>query len=678
MAYELIDDEPQSKYELLDDEPAKPAAPVEMPGYAQGLAQQAAQGLGFGWADEAADVLGIQPKETFRTQEKMFRKENPWAAGVANLAGGIAPAIFPLTRSASLSHRVAQMPRAAGVMRNVGYPVGIGGAYGALTGAGEGETFDERVQNAWQQGLMGAALTPVGQLVGHSLKGIYKSGKEALKGFLGSKSPGVGGVDLLAKSMKEEGLDPNVIARQVEEQTKATGKPVMWIDFVDANKYPKTYDLMSKGLLQGTSTDPKMKLIERAEGTPERLIADIKRRISPTGEVSDLKKNIRAEKLARKGTWESAFDPIKGVPVDTPEVMEVLNRPFAQKAIKLAIETAQETGDKNAKSMFANFVANDPQTGQFVWRKAPTLELIQTIKNLGYTPALADAYAGKDMGTAARNIAQQQRDLLAAVDAAVPDYKGIRSNWADASSILAAREKGAKLQRALNLPGMKEGEKIKGVQSEDIIEDFNAMSPPEKKAFKEGLASWLIGKVRTGAEKETGMKYTSLVGEPGATESSRLRQLQEIMGDNDRFKNFLDRIKAEKAIEKTGQEFARRRGASADEPASKIARDVVRIGGASVLGRMATAIPAIGSQVGSFVAGQSPRLMQPVAELATQTARGPAPMIDRLLSRYGRERGDLTVQDLMSPYLTAATGEAAGDALDYKQGGLARYCSCKH
>ena len=93
---------------------------------------------------------------------------------------------------------------------------------------------------------------------------------------------------------------------------------------------------------------------------------------------------------------------------------------------------------------------------------------------------------------------------------------------------------------------------------------------------------------------------------------------------------------------------------------------------------MATAIPAVGSQVGSFVAGQSPRLMQPVAELATQTARGPAPMLDRLLSRYGRERGDLTVQDLMSPYLTAATGEAAGDALDYKQGGLARYCSCKH
>lgn len=659
--------------EIPDDEEAAKPSDVEMPGKFQGYSQQFAQGLGFGWADELADVLGIQPKEKFRAQEKMFQKENPWTSGAAQIAGGIAPALIPMTRGAA-AERLLGTTGSPGLVRGMAIPAGVGGVYGALSGAGEAESIAEIPGKVMTGAALGVVGTPAMQASAKMLGGAAKSTVSALKSLFGSKAPSPGGIDLLAKAMKEEGLDPNVIAQQVADRTKATGKPVMWIDFVDANKYPKTYDLMSKGLLQGTSTDPKMKLIERGEGTTGRLVGDIAKYVHKKGEMSY--EDIIKSRALRSSDWKSAFDPIKGVPVDTKEVIEVLSRPFAQDAIRLAIRNAQDRGDKRATSMLASFVSNDPQTGQFVWRKAPTLELVQTIKNLGYTPALKSVYEGKPVGTDTATILQQQRDLLNAVDKAVPEYAGIRKRFADSADIDNARELGANLQRTLTKGVEGVGGDIKGLKSDQVIAEYKNMSKPEKGAFLQGLASSFTGSVRAKEATEGAAKYSSIVGEPTASESAKVRQLKSILGNTKRFKSFLDNLETEKTIEKTTKEFSKRRGATFEEPASRLARDVVRIGGASALGRLATAIPAVGSQVGSFVAGQSPRLMQPVAEIATLRAGETAPMLDRLTSRYLRESGGITLQDILNPYLTAATSEAIGD--NFKKGGLVKYCSCKH
>lgn len=678
MAYELIDDEDtapeqkaKAKYSLVEEDDQQP---VEMPGTAQGLAQQAVQGLTLGWGDEAADVLGIQPKERFRTQEKMFREENPWTSTAVQIGGGLAPMLFPATRKMAFETILGRMPAFAGAARNLALPATVGGVYGAISGAGDAESFEDILPKTAQGAAIGILATPAMQLGAKLIGGAGSSIWEGAKSLVGVKTPGKGGVDLLAKAMKEEGIDPNVIRQQVEERTKATGKPVMWLDMIDPNKHPKTYDLMSKGLIEGTSAAPKMKVIERGDDTTARLVGDVQKHVHKRGEMSydDLMKS----RVARSNEWKAAFDPIKGVPVDSKEVMEVLSRPFAMEAIGTAIRTAKDRGDKNASSMLANFLSNDPQTGKFVWRKAPTLELIQTIKNLGYTPALKSVYEGKPIGTDTGTILQQQKDLLRAVDAAVPEYAGIRKRFADSADIDNARELGANLQRVLNRGVEGVGGDIKGLKSEQVIAEFKEMGKAEKDAFLQGLAASMTGNVRAKAASEGAAKYSAIVGEPSAKESAKIKQLQAIFGNTKRLRTFLDKLETEKTIEKTTKEFTKRKGATFDEPASRVARDVVRIGGAAALGRLASAIPGIGSQVGSFVAGQSPRLMQPVGEIAAQRAGEAAPMLERLGSQYGREMGQMTTADIFNPYLLSVIGENVGE--NFKKGGLARYCSCQH
>ena len=679
MKYAIIDDEEvapekKPKFSLIEDEEQPVEQKAEGPGFIQGTAQQAAQGLTLGWADELSGALGIQPKETFRKQEEMFREEYPWWSTAAQIGGGLAPLAFPATRKMSLDKNIGRLPAFAGTARNLALPATVGGVYGAISGAGEAKTAEEILPKTLQGAALGSLMTPAMQAGAKLLGGAGRSTFEAFKSAVGSKTPGRGGVDLLAKAMKEEGLDPNVIRQQIEERTAATGKPVMWLDMVDPNKYPKTYDLMSKGLIEGTSTAPKMKVIERGEGTVPRLIDDVQKHVHKRGEMSydDLMKS----RVARSNEWKTAFEPIKGVPVDSKEVMEVLSRPFAMEAIGTAIRTAKDRGDKNASSMLANFLSNDPQTGQFVWRKAPTLELIQTIKNLGYTPALKAVYEGKPVGTDTATILQQQKDLLRAVDAAVPEYAGIRKRFADSADIDNARELGANLQRVLNRGVEGVGGDIKGLKSDQVIAEFKGMGKAEKDAFLQGLAASMTGNVRAKAASEGAAKYSSIAGEPSAKDSAKIKQLQAIFGNTKRLRTFLDKLETEKTIEKTTKEFTKRKGATFDEPASRAARDIVRIGGAAMLGRLASAIPGIGSQVGSFVAGQSPRLMQPVGEIAAQRAGEAAPLLGRLGSQYGRETGQMTTADIFNPYLTATIGENVGD--NFKKGGLARYCSCQH
>ena len=383
MAFTLIDDDeeqPKTKFTLLDEEESMEAqAPAKVPVQAQGVpffAQQAteeapfaprpevmrgvtrgfAQGATFNLADELSALLGGDP-EKFRAEQEQFAKDYPGYSLGSELAGGLAMgAAVP----ASLAARFpgAMLTGRAGKLAPYVAPIAAGTAYGAAAGFGVGETMSERLEKATLGAGLGALATPAMQTAAKIISGPFKS----VAGWFSNKAAEREGISRLAKTMQEEGLDPSVIQKQVDEMTQQTGKPVMWLDLIDPNKYPKTYDLASKGLLRGTSTEPKMRVIERGEGTTGRLIDDIRARIHGRGEKAY--EDVIKSREARQQAWSSAFDPIKNQSV--PGAKDILNEPYVRDAVSDAQKMAIAKGDRNALDLFNQHFATDPKTGELV------------------------------------------------------------------------------------------------------------------------------------------------------------------------------------------------------------------------------------------------------------------------------------------------------------------------
>jgi len=153
-AYKALRSAPvrQDKTVFASPDPGAPAfgqpvpdKPMSAGEYATGLGANVAQGLLAGWGDELAGVsagmVGALPKiagiegaptyesgrDTFRAVRNDFAERRPVAATVANIAGAI-PTIFaaPAVKAVSYGGRIGQAAM-------------IGGGYGAIAGAGEGD-----------------------------------------------------------------------------------------------------------------------------------------------------------------------------------------------------------------------------------------------------------------------------------------------------------------------------------------------------------------------------------------------------------------------------------------------------------------------------------------------------------------------------------------------------------
>lgn len=112
--------------------------------YAGGLARQAAQGLTFGFADEAEAGLRSlggadysEAVERIRGENQAFAEENPIASLAANVAGGVVP--FVAGPGAALARAAVAAPRMLGPTGNVARSAGLGAGTGAVAGAGAAE-----------------------------------------------------------------------------------------------------------------------------------------------------------------------------------------------------------------------------------------------------------------------------------------------------------------------------------------------------------------------------------------------------------------------------------------------------------------------------------------------------------------------------------------------------------
>jgi hypothetical protein len=174
---------PYAEYQQSKEEKKPEPAPDRgalgaVSNFVGGVADAAAQGASFGFADELgagmrALVRGgtnlIQGKDAdlggsydraladIRGRDKQFAEEHPVASMVGNVAGGLALGNL----GGKAVSTVSSMPR------NIAKGAGTGAAYGALNGFGAGEGgLDNRLEAAGQGAMMGGGLGAAVPLAG--------------------------------------------------------------------------------------------------------------------------------------------------------------------------------------------------------------------------------------------------------------------------------------------------------------------------------------------------------------------------------------------------------------------------------------------------------------------------------------------------------------------------------
>jgi hypothetical protein len=170
-------------------------APESFGEYAGGLARQAAQGLTFGFADEAEalarSVGGSDYGETLeqiRRENERFSERHPLVSTAANIVGGVPTLAFgPGAAAARWAQAARTLPTGERVAGTIGQQIrrstalgsGVGAAYGLGSGEGgpgEQGNFADRIPTALTGaafgGALGAATPPVANAISAGIRNL--------------------------------------------------------------------------------------------------------------------------------------------------------------------------------------------------------------------------------------------------------------------------------------------------------------------------------------------------------------------------------------------------------------------------------------------------------------------------------------------------------------------------
>jgi hypothetical protein len=190
------------------------------------------QGVSFGFGDEIGaglrsgfGMLGSYDEKLAEERALVKRAEsnNPVGSTVAEIGGAIGPAIL----TAPLA-----VPKLAtsgiGKLLETGVRLAaLGGAEGALYGAGKGETADQRMEMAGEGAAVGAALGPVagaaGDLVGRGVRTVGR-------GMANVAAPKVAARGRMTQALERDGMTRDDFNRQFADKRAVRPNDTMAMD----------------------------------------------------------------------------------------------------------------------------------------------------------------------------------------------------------------------------------------------------------------------------------------------------------------------------------------------------------------------------------------------------------------------------------------------------------------
>lgn len=424
-----------------------------------------AQGLLAGFADEVLPVAGavasrigerLLPGEqgteelTFgelvsnmrddaRAQQAAYEAANPKTAMAAEVLGAVAPAVA--TGGAALLPRVAGGGARAALTRAAATTTAQGAAAGAVAGAGNTPGgIRERAVGAVFGAVPGAVLGTAARPLGNVVRGGAKLLDNLIaEGRVTNPAAKAGRADrLVAEALERDGTDPAQLARIT------TRKPAMVADVAGEN---------TRDLLDAAATVPSagkdrihQAIGQRNEGQARRVLADLERSVGlDARDAVDVAEEIVQRRAAQaRPLYEAAY--AKGA-VDLKPVEKALHDiPTFRAAFARGQKIAKLEGVELPK---ARRVVRDPKTGRMmrVEVDVPNVQALDYMKQ-GLDDIIAGRMRSGKMGRKeARLLRQKLDEVLAEVDAVVPEYARARAAYAGESKLLDAVQTGRKILR---------------------------------------------------------------------------------------------------------------------------------------------------------------------------------------------------------------------------------------
>ena len=423
--------------------------------------RQLAQGLTFGFGDEIEGSIrslfggGTRDEEIdkARAQVKAYEDLLPYESMGLQIAGGLPSGLLGAGRAAvgSGARMIPKIFRGASA----------GTVHGGLSGAGRAEGgLDERLEGAKTGAKFGAVTGAAFPVVTSALKGGL--------GLLGrtvapTTTKNIQANMMLRRAMDDDALTPDLIRKGLTQLPAKLGR----IPDVAGKRANALRDLTRAAIAQQGQKGGAKFLGERQDEAGMRALESVDTNLANEGLDDFIDRTENERRLLAKKNYGNAY-------AQELKLTDDLKVFFNNKKIQNAFEGAKDLAEWEGINL-DNLV--EKIDGGIKFTK-PTLELMDFIKQ-SLDDRVNELYkAGKSTAaTKAKTLRNDFRDYL---DAAVPEYKKARSDYAGASAAMEAANIGRDFI-----------EKPKKISTR-ILNNFGNH---EKEAFQVGVAEALRYKI---------------------------------------------------------------------------------------------------------------------------------------------------------------------------------------
>jgi hypothetical protein len=649
--YEFPDGTPEAVIARFEasKRPAAPAAPPGAPPSARdqpflpNALGSALQGLSMGFSDEAIAAIraGLDPRQTkglsqlitgepspgsyqsyLKAEREGLRKygeENPIKSTLAEVGGGLAPAL--LTSGLSTGPTAARVlgPRVAsllsGTTPSIGRMAGVGAGQGAVTAVGTSEKSGSDLPGeALLGGIAGGATAGTLGVVGRY---AAMPAFNALKRALGFGDANRQADVVIARALQKDGLTPDQALQRVQGAVRG--------EMTLADVGENTAALLKRASqAPGAARDTtRAALVQREQGRVPRVQDDLRTLMSGSQDFfTDVQDLIRNRAAAAGPLYDAAYAKAHITPALIPEIEKLRHRPSFNAALQRGVRRMEDQGRD----------ANDPSEALRGFHET----------KLALDDMIEEAVR-KGEGNQAGTLRDMKRRMLDELEKVVPEYGMARRLYAGDSEMMDAMNEGR------NIYTLPEFEVRK------LMQRFSK-NPSEYDAFRAGISQAMLERLRN--------------ARPGTDPMSNIfprdsqDRIRRTFADDSAFNEFLRRLQEERTMLGTERAGFRRTPVDTD-----LAAQNSNVGAAQALitgNPMGAGIEMLRNampQMGGMPPQQAARTVQSLTTPSSQLD----PVVQSIMENLQREEQALARKAFGAQTAGAGTGAIAASRAPSEQ-----------
>jgi len=403
------------------------------------LARSLEQGATFQWGDELNATASPGPYRenvtSERGQQERFAGSHPWSNTGLEVAGGMGSSMALAKLGSMAAEHAKGKAGALGALaslasrltpRNIyGKAAVVGGAAGAMSGAGSAQDVEHIPGMAAEQGTIGALTGPMATLV--TKYGV--NGAMALIDKLRGRSV-PGGAQKVLSALDQDKTTVDEIATRLRASQRQ-GVPSMAANVGGPNVQALAQGVASK---EGNNITNFMGNVrQQMTGSNDRVGDIVNRALKPDDYATKLKELTTNLYQNAKPLYDQAYTAYPKVKSDV--IQDILSNKYGQKAAKQAFNYMQADGVPIGKADITGIV------------RKPSLQYLDYVKR-GLDDQIDGARRGGDMNLA-RILGGMKTRLVSELDAATTDpktgqslYKAARDQYAGDAEVRNALQSG--------------------------------------------------------------------------------------------------------------------------------------------------------------------------------------------------------------------------------------------